>query len=501
MADKPSDKESESVHESRISHSSTSHSASVLQQSNITKDATDTSSVESELPYSPFSTKTKVMIVVITALAGLVSPLSANMYYPSIQVVRDDLHTTQSAVTWTVTAFVLGMAVFPLMWSNLSDRYGRKIVYIISMLVFTCGSIGCALSKSLVALIISRIIQAAGSSAVQSSGAGTISDIYPREQRGTALGIYYLGPLLGPCIGPLIGGYIGQDVGWRWVFWVLTIWGGVMMLLAIFVLPETHRRIVAKKHRIQQVNIPPKLSLRKNNPLLDLTTARYPAVALTLFHFAMLFGTYFTNSTGQPLAYENVYDLSQGTSGLCFLASGFGCIVGSTCGGRVTDLLLVRKKRILIEKAKQNQEEEAISIEVDVPAEARLEAVWVGTMLFIIGIVICGWLIDKHLSLAGVLVMQFCIGSGMSFTFQNLGSYLIDVFPTQSARITGVQNFWRSIWGAVIVQVFPTMLENVGWGWSYTIMFFLTILSFAGIMVVVFKGTALRAKYGPPTTI
>ncbi|KAJ2844202.1 hypothetical protein GGI22_006957, partial [Coemansia erecta] len=297
MTDKP-----ESARASELSHSPTHHSASELHQSNVSKEATDTSSVESELPYSPFSTKTKVMIVVITALAGLVSPLSANMYIPSIQVVRDDLHTTQSAVTWTVTAYILGMAIFPLIWSNLADRYGRKPVYIASMLVYTCGSIGCALSKSLVALIISRVIQAAGSSAVQSSGAGTISDIYPREQRGTALGIYYLGPLLGPCLGPLIGGYIGQDAGWRWVFWVLTIWGGVMMMLAIFVLPETHRRIVSKKHRIQQVNIAPLLSLKENNPLLDLTTTRYPAVALVLFHFAMLFGTYFTNSTGQPLA-------------------------------------------------------------------------------------------------------------------------------------------------------------------------------------------------------
>ncbi|KAJ1799353.1 hypothetical protein LPJ59_001894 [Coemansia sp. RSA 2399] len=441
------------------------------------------------------------MIVVITALAGLVSPLSANMYIPSIQVVRDDLHTTQSAVTWTVTAYILGMAIFPLIWSNLADRYGRKPVYIASMFVYTCGSIGCALSKSLVALIISRVIQAAGSSAVQSSGAGTISDIYPREQRGTALGIYYLGPLLGPCLGPLIGGYIGQDVGWRWVFWVLTMWGGVMMMLAIFVLPETHRRIVSKKHRIQQVNIAPLLSLKENNPLLDLTTARYPAVALALFHFAMLFGTYFTNSTGQPLAYQNIYHLSQGMSGLCFLASGFGCIVGSTCGGRVTDILLARRKRILIENAKQNQEEGATPVDIVVPAEARLEAVWAGTTMFLAGIVIGGWLIDKHISLAAVLVMQFFIGTGMAFTFQSLGSYLIDVFPTKSARITGVQNFWRSIWGAVIVQVFPTMLDNIGWGWSYTVMFFLALLSFVGIMIVVYRGTALRERYGPPTTL
>ncbi|KAJ1838930.1 hypothetical protein LPJ73_006920, partial [Coemansia sp. RSA 2703] len=409
-----------------------------------------------ELPYSPFSARMRAMIVVITALTGLVSPLSANMYYPSIQTVRDDLHATQSSITWTVTAYVIAMAVFPLVWSNLADQIGRKPVYALSMLIFTCGSIGCALSKTLAALIASRVVQSAGSSAVQGAGAGTISDIYPREKRGTALGIYYLGPLLGPCLGPLVGGYIGEGAGWRWVFWTLAIWGGVMMALALFVLPETHRRLVAAKHRIQQVSIPPHTTLRQNNPLLDIATARYPVIALAMLHFAMLFGAYFTNATGQPLAYENVYALRQGLSGVCFLASGAGCIAGSVSGGRATDLLL-RRERLA-------REAKTPGAPVSVPAEARLRLMWLGSAVFLAAFVACGWLIEHRVSLGAVLVMQFLIGAGMAFTFQSLGGYVIDVFPTMSARITGVQNFWRSAWTAVIVQLFPTMLANIGWG-------------------------------------
>ncbi|KAJ2552505.1 hypothetical protein EV175_003284 [Coemansia sp. RSA 1933] len=492
---------SESVHASSISQSPTNLSATASLHLDVTaNDATDdTSSAESELlPYSPFSSKRNAMIVAIISLAGLVSPLAANMFYPSIQAVRDDLNTTQSAVTWAVTAYLFGLAIFPLMWSNLADRFGRKPIYMVSMLVFTCGSIGCALSKSLVALIISRVIQAAGSSAVLSAGAGTISDIYPREQRGTALGIYYLGPLLGPCLGPLIGGYIGQDVGWRWVFWVLAILGGVMLFLTTFMLPETHRRIVIKKHRIQQINIAPKLGFRKNNPLLDIASARYPAVALALFHFGMLYGTYYANSTGQPLAYENIYGLSQGTSGLCFLSMGVGSIFGSLSGGRVVDITLARRKRILVEKARHDQKEGGAPIDVVVPAEARLEAVWIGSTLVLATTVISGWIIDKHLALAGVIVLQFFFGFGVAYTYQSIGSYMIDVYPTKSARITGVQNLWRNILGAVMVQVFPTMLDNIGWGWSYSVLFFLTLLSFVGLIVVVFKGTELRKRYGPP---
>ncbi|KAJ1947359.1 hypothetical protein FBU59_001885, partial [Linderina macrospora] len=267
------------------------------------------------------------------------------MYYPSIQHVRDDLHTTQSGVTWTVTAFTICMAVTPLFWSNLADQIGRKPVYAASMLIYTAGSIGCALSKSLTALIISRVIQSTGASAVKGSGAGTIADIYPREQRGTALGIYYLGPLVGPCIGPLIGGYVGQNLGWRWVFWILTIWGGVMCLLAIFVMPETHRRMVIKKHKIQPINIPKPFKLKNNNPLVDLALIRYPSVYISLYFFAMVFGTYVMSLVGLALAFADVYELSQGSSGLCYFPVGAGAIAGSLSSGRITDLMLRRYKK------------------------------------------------------------------------------------------------------------------------------------------------------------
>ncbi|KAI8323444.1 MFS general substrate transporter [Martensiomyces pterosporus] len=448
---------------------------------------------DEKLPYSHFSSAQKVAIVTIIAITALVSPLSANMYYPSIQKARDDLHTTQPAITWTVTAYLIVMAISPLIWSNLADHFGRKPVYALSMLIYTCGSIGCACSHTLTALIASRVVQSAGSSAVQGAGAGTISDIYPREQRGTALGIYYLGPLLGPCLGPVIGGYVGQTLGWRWVFWILTIWGGVMCLLAVFVLPETHRRLVSQKHEIQQVNIPPVLRLKDNNPLLDVATVRYPVVAFTLFYFAMIYGAYFTTLTGLPLAFENIYGLSQGLSGVGFLAVGTGNIVGSVCGGRVTDLMVRAGRRSAGAAAESGES----SARPKAPPEARLNFVWFGGAISLSALLVSGWLIDKHMSLASVLIFQFFVGVGRAFTFQCLAGYLIDVFPTRSARITGVQNFWRSVWTAIIVQLFPTMLDSIGWGWSFTVMFFLALAGALLIQVVVLRGRELRERFGP----
>ncbi|KAI8326030.1 MFS general substrate transporter, partial [Martensiomyces pterosporus] len=259
------------------------------------------------------------------------------------------------------------------------------------------------------------------------------------------------------------------------------------------VTPETHRRMVSKKHRIQQINIPPPLSLKDNNPLVDLADIRYPVVALTLFYFAMIIGAYLTNATGNPLTFENIYGLSQGTSGLCFLPVGVGNIVGSVCGGRLIDLILRRRRRA----TEAALEAAGSGVRAKPPPEVRLKAVWFGSTVALCALITTGWLIDKHVSLAAVLVAQFFLGVGVAFTFQCLSGYLIDMFPKKPARITGLQNFWRSIWAAVIVQIFPSMIENVGWGWSYTIMFFLTLAGALAVQVAVFKGEQLRKRFGP----
>ncbi|KAJ2797622.1 hypothetical protein H4R21_004248, partial [Coemansia helicoidea] len=213
-------------------------------------------SLDTELPYAPFSELQKAIIIAIVTAIALANPLALDMYYPSLLTIRDELGTTQSGITWTITAFFMTVAITPMVWSNLADQIGRKPVYLVAMAIYAAGSIGCALSQSLPVLVVSRIVQACGSSVGQGSGAGIITDIYPRDQRGMALGFYFLGVLIGPNIGPPVGGLIGEHAGWRWVFWTHAIIAGVLLLVVAVGLPETHRRIVAEKHPIQPINIP-----------------------------------------------------------------------------------------------------------------------------------------------------------------------------------------------------------------------------------------------------
>jgi len=110
------------------------------------------------------------------------------------------------------------------------------------MFIFILGSLFAALSKNFWLFFVMRAIQAWGSSSVMSVGGGSLSDVFHSGERGTAFGLFYVGPLIAPMIGPIIGGVISDRVGWRSTMWLLLGTAVIAFLLVLFVLPETYRQ-------------------------------------------------------------------------------------------------------------------------------------------------------------------------------------------------------------------------------------------------------------------
>lgn len=149
----------------------------------------------------------------------------------------------------------------PLVVGPLSELYRRVPVYHVCNLCFICCTIGCALSTNMNMLMGFRFLAGALGVAPISNGGGTIADIMVAEQRGAAMAIYSIGPLLGPVIGPVAGGFLAKAEGWRWVFWVLAIATGVLTIAGLLVLRETYApTILARKTK----------RLRKETGNLDL---------------------------------------------------------------------------------------------------------------------------------------------------------------------------------------------------------------------------------------
>ena len=133
---------------------------------------------------------------------------------------------------------MLSMAIFPLWWSSFSETLGRRTIYLVSLTLFLLMNVLAAISVNIAMLIVMRILGGGAAASVQTVGAGTIADIWEVRERGKAMGIFYLGPLMGPLLAPIIGGALAQTLGWRSTQWFLAIYGAVLLIFVFFALPE-----------------------------------------------------------------------------------------------------------------------------------------------------------------------------------------------------------------------------------------------------------------------
>lgn len=189
-----------------------------------------------------YSLKTKYTIVITIAIAATIGPMGTSIILPAIDDVADVLDTTVSIVNISVGIYLLALGIFPLWWSSISERNGRRSVYLVSFALFLCFSIGSSLSPNIASLVVFRFLMGASSASVQSVGAGTIADLFDVSDRGTAMGYFYLGPLLGPLLAPIIGGAVAIKWGFRGTLWFLVIFAGCLLMFLVFCLPETLRR-------------------------------------------------------------------------------------------------------------------------------------------------------------------------------------------------------------------------------------------------------------------
>ncbi|KAF9105232.1 hypothetical protein BGX27_009717 [Mortierella sp. AM989] len=189
-----------------------------------------------------WTTKKKYTVVAVIAYCAFVAPLASTIYMPAILQVKDDLHTTPSMISATLSVYVLVLGIMPVFWASLCDYFGRRLIYLVSMSIFILGSLLAAISTNIWVFFAMRAIQAFGSSSVLSVGGGSLSDIFHSGERGSAFGIYYLGPLIAPMVGPVIGGVLSDKAGWRATMWLLFGTAVLALLMVIFILPETYRK-------------------------------------------------------------------------------------------------------------------------------------------------------------------------------------------------------------------------------------------------------------------
>jgi len=183
--------------------------------------------------------RSTVWTLAITSVALFMVSLDNLVVTTALPVIRGQLHASISQLEWTVNAYTLTFAVLLLTGAALGDRFGRRRLFVIGLLLFTGASAAAALSTSANALDLARALQGVGGAIVTPLTLTILSAAVPRERRGLALGVWGGIGGLAIALGPLVGGAIVDGVSWHWIFWLNVPIGLVLAPLALARLEET----------------------------------------------------------------------------------------------------------------------------------------------------------------------------------------------------------------------------------------------------------------------
>jgi EmrB/QacA subfamily drug resistance transporter len=177
---------------------------------------------------------------VITSVALFMVVLDNLVVSTALPVIRTDLNASLEELEWTVNAYTLTFAVLLLTGAALGDRFGRRRVFVAGLTLFTVASAAAALAPTADALIFARAIQGIGGAIVTPLTLTILSDAFPRERRGVAIGAWSGIAGLAVASGPLVGGAVVDGISWQWIFWLNVPIGILLAPLALRYLRETH---------------------------------------------------------------------------------------------------------------------------------------------------------------------------------------------------------------------------------------------------------------------
>src|SRR5919109_698088 len=175
---------------------------------------------------------------VITSFALFMVVLDNLVVSTALPVIRTDLGASLEELEWTVNAYTLTFAVLLLTGAALGDRFGRRRVFAAGLALFTGASAAAALAPSMDALIAARAIQGIGGAIVTPLTLTILSEAFPKEKRGLALGAWSGIAGLAVASGPLVGGAVVDGIAWQWIFWLNVPIGVLLAPLAFALLRE-----------------------------------------------------------------------------------------------------------------------------------------------------------------------------------------------------------------------------------------------------------------------
>ncbi|KAI9316980.1 major facilitator superfamily domain-containing protein [Dichotomocladium elegans] len=476
--------------------------------------------------YSIFTRRQKLFFVTIAIMTCLLGLMSGFVYLPALKSIEEDLGISPQEANLTVTVYMIFGGISPLLAGPWSDRFGRRPIYLLSLLIFVITSTAIALAPNYPVLLTMRMLQAIGASGPMIISSGLIADISSPQERGGYFGILIASGQIAPIIGPVLGGLLSSTLSWRWIFWFLVIVGSTIFLIAAFFVSETSRTLVgngsgyanptpsqwirrarASRYPPSEQNDPvekPRCGIENNkpsedatnaklrtslNPLLPLLLLLQPDVLIGLVFRGIQFAVSQSFIVSAPTVFTEVYHLNAMETGLCYIANGVGTMLGAFVHGRILD----RTFRKAVQSYGDFPEKGIIPIDFPIH-KTRIMTIFFHYPVLVLVTMGYGWCVEYHVHLAIILLFQFAVGF-VSLSVTNVYETLMsDLFPKCPSSIAASNVLVRSMFSAAAIAAFDPGMRAIGYGWMFSAIGFVLIVSAISPILLIKVGPRWRKK-------
>jgi DHA1 family bicyclomycin/chloramphenicol resistance-like MFS transporter len=184
------------------------------------------------------------LLALLMAMTAI-GPATLNILVPALPGLVERLGTDTGTVQLTLSLYLLSLASAQLLLGPLSDRFGRRPVVLGGLALAVVASLVATTASSISALIAVRIVQAIGASTGVVIGRAIIRDLYERDRAAAMIGLVTTAMVIAPMVSPLVGGILDTAFGWEAIFLFIALFGGIVLIWALLVLPETRPASVA----------------------------------------------------------------------------------------------------------------------------------------------------------------------------------------------------------------------------------------------------------------
>ncbi|GME26032.1 Major facilitator superfamily [Neofusicoccum parvum] len=405
-------------------------------------------------PYN-WPKRKKIINLCLVAFHAMMATFTAAAIQSAFEDIAIDLHVTLQRASYLTSLVIAILGGAPLFWRPLSDRYGRRPIFLLSLICSLIGNVGCAKSPSYATMGLCRAITAFFISPAAAIGSAVVQETFFKHERARYMGIWTLFVTLGVPTAPFIFGFVALRVGYRWIYWILACTNAVQFLLYLFLGPETRylrtqRTLPTSTFRqryLQFTRIDPS-PLTVTDFLQPLRFFARPRVYLPAYAYAMVFLLASVMITIEiPQLFVEKFHLNTQQVGLQNLSVILGSVIGEQLGGRASDMWMARGG----------------GRRAHAP-EYRLWLSYAGYLLAICGVVVFlvqierageGWNITPIVGAAIAAV-------GNQLVTTVLITYAVDCYREEAAGVGVFITFVRQTWGFIGPFWFPTMIANVG---------------------------------------